>query len=265
MEIITTKLNHTNSKSKAELISYITPNLTGAKNPALIFAPGGSYTHIDLDQAEKVALRFASFGYQVSILRYSLVDELQPLYPAPLYEMAEAMNVTHQNAKKWHVDSNRIILMGFSVGGHIVSNFNNTWNSEWLSSQTNIDVKTLKPFATILGFPVVTPADGFPDNATLDQWTDQPAQIAADQNATKDNVPTFIWATTDDQLVSSKNAVDYFLALQAHGVPTELHLFQHGPHGMALADETTAYDDRHVDHRIASWVETSLAWLSELE
>lgn len=31
MEIVKTKLNHTNSKSKAELISYISPNLTDQK------------------------------------------------------------------------------------------------------------------------------------------------------------------------------------------------------------------------------------------
>ncbi|MBF7129610.1 lp_1002 family arylesterase [Pediococcus pentosaceus] len=265
MEIVKTKLNHTNSKSKAELISYISPNLTDQKSPSLIFVPGGSYTHIDLAQAEKVALRLESFGYQVSVLRYSLVDEVQPLYPAPLIELAEAMDITHQNAEKWQVDVNQIILMGFSVGGHIVSNFNNNWNAAWLSSQTHLASTTLQPFATILGFPVITPNDGFPDTKTLAKWTTHPQQLAADQNATKDNAPTFIWATADDQLVPSQNAVDYFLALQALQVPTELHLYQHGLHGMALADETTAYDNHHVDHRIATWLTTALAWLHELK
>lgn len=54
--------------------------------------------------------------------------------------------------------------------------------------------------------------------------------------------------------------MDYFLALQAHQVPTELHLYHHGPHGMALADETTAYDERHQDSRIADWIANALAF-----
>lgn len=264
MQIIKTPLNQVNPQSQAELISYVDPSLTDALNPALIFVPGGSYTHIDFKQSEKVALRFLSLGFQVSILRYSFVDEVQPLFPAPLLETAQAIATTKQNAAQWHVDRQKVMLMGFSVGGHVVANYNNLWSSDWLQAQTHLSAEDLKPAATILGYPVITPFDGFPDQPTLAQWTDNPDEIAADQHVTADNAPTFIWATTDDQLVSSKNAVDYFLALQAHQVPTELHLYHHGPHGMALADETTAYDERHQDSRIADWIPNALAFLREL-
>lgn len=186
MQIIKTPLNQVNPQSQAELISYVDPSLTDALNPALIFVPGGSYTHIDFKQSEKVALRFLSLGFQVSILRYSFVDEVQPLFPAPLLETAQAIATTKQNAAQWHVDRQKVMLMGFSVGGHVVANYNNLWSS------------------------------------------------------------------------------DYFLALQAHQVPTELHLYHHGPHGMALADETTAYDERHQDSRIADWIANALAFLREL-
>lgn len=264
MQIIKTKLNRTNVNSKAELISYLNPSLTDHLNPSIIFVPGGSYTHIDFDQSEKVAFRFLSLGFQVSILRYSFVDEVSPLFPAPLVELAEAMDVTHQNAATWKIDPEKISLMGFSVGGHIVSNYNNVWKSDWLKDQTNLEQDHLKPFAAILGFPVITPKDGFPDAETLATWSNDPQLIAADQHVNENNAPTFIWGTTDDQLVSSTNAIHYYLALQAHQIPTELHMFQHGPHGLVLADETTAYDEHHVDQRIATWVSTAIDWLTEL-
>ncbi|WP_236696854.1 alpha/beta hydrolase [Pediococcus stilesii] len=264
VQIFKNKLNQTNSTSKAELISYVDPSLTDSKSPSIIFVPGGSYTHIDFKQSEKIALRFLSYGFQFSILRYSFVDEVSPLFPAPLIELAEAINTTRQNSENWQIDSKKVILMGFSVGGHIVSNFNNSWKSDWLTEKTGIKSDLLQPFATILGFPVITPEDGFPDADTLSTWSDNPQMIAADQHVTSDNAPTFIWATADDSLVSSANSVHYFLALQSKKVPSELHLFQHGPHGMALADETTAYDERHADARISEWSKMAIDWLQEL-
>ncbi len=48
------------------------------------------------------------------------------------------------------------MLMGFSVGGHVVANYNNLWSSAWLQAQTHLSTEDLKPAATILGYPVIT-------------------------------------------------------------------------------------------------------------
>ena len=262
MKIITNNVNINNSK--AQLISYVDNNLDGSNQIPIIIVPGGSYTNIDLKQNQKVALKFLSLGYQVSILRYSLVGEIKPFLPEPLKDLAHSVNIIKINANNWKIDANKLILMGFSIGGHVVSNFNNYWNSTWLKQQTNISNSLLKPFGTILGFPVISPYLGFPDKKTLKTWSDNPGFSASDKYVNTDNVPTFIWGTSDDSAVPVQNALSYYESLIDKNIPAELHLFEHGPHGLLLATAQTAYDQKHIDKRIAQWVSLADSWIQKL-
>ena len=46
------------------------------------------------------------------------------------------------------------------------------------------------------------------------------------------------------------------------GLPYELHIFQHGPHGYALADETSADgSSRYLNPAFAQWHGLSVQWL----
>lgn len=255
------------SNSAATLTSYLqdTDPTGKIKNrPLLIFVPGGSYTHIPTEQSETVALRFIAAGFQVAVLRYSFIDEKEPLFPNPIIELAQSVIYAKNHSNDWNIDPSKIILMGFSVGGHIVSNYNNYWSSEWLSQKVDSNQDQLKIAATILGYPVISPFLGFPDSSTLVKWTDDPERYAADQNVTTSNVPSFIWTTQDDQLVPSKNSLKYYQALVNAGVTTEIHIFSHGPHGMALANKLTAKNDAMTNSRIAKWPTLALNWLDEI-
>ena len=46
--------------------------------------------------------------------------------------------------------------------------------------------------------------------------------------------PVFLWHTMEDKMVPVEHAQLYAAALHAHGVPHELHLYQHGDHGTGL-------------------------------
>ncbi len=43
--------------------------------------------------------------------------------------------------------------------------------------------------------------------------------------------PTFLYQTTNDNLVAVENSVVFYLALRKARVPAEMHLFENGPHG----------------------------------
>ena len=47
--------------------------------------------------------------------------------------------------------------------------------------------------------------------------------------------PTFLFHTYDDATVPVENSVAFFSALRKAGVPAELHIYEHGPHGVGLA------------------------------
>jgi acetyl esterase/lipase len=59
--------------------------------------------------------------------------------------------------------------------------------------------------------------------------------LSNEKQVTPSTPPTFIFSTDADTAVSSENSVLFYLALRKAGVPAELHIFQHGPHGVGLA------------------------------
>lgn len=233
--------------------------------PAIIIVPGGGYTHIPVAQAETLALAFAGHGYQAFYLEYTLLGDQQPLGLAPVCDLGRAIQLIHQNAAIWHIDPNHITPVGFSVGGHIVALYNDYWQTE-LPSRLQIPATELSVANVILSYPVINPVFGYPTEAsTLAKWTTQPTELAADVQVNAHNRPTFIWATADDPLVPATNALAYAQALAQQQLPYELHLFNHGPHGLALSNSQTAWKpDANLPHA-AHWLELALEWLKTLD
>ncbi|MFC6274316.1 alpha/beta hydrolase [Levilactobacillus tangyuanensis] len=262
MEIITKRLA---DDSSAYLKGYLRANDSGKDYPAIIIVPGGSYTHIPEQQAEDLAMAWFAKGYQAFYLRYSFVGETTPLLPTPIVELAQSMALLKANAAAWQLADDKIAVAGFSVGGHIVALFNDLWAQPAFNRRAGTTPDQIKPQAVILGYPVITPAAGFPtDNQVLASWTTDPASIAADKLVTPDNVPTFIWATSSDPLVPVQNALSYAQASLDQHVDTDLHLFHHGPHGLALANDVTAWKPGTALPHVAHWLDLAHEWLTEL-
>lgn len=265
MKIIQQSLQTDTMSTKATLTAYIKdPDLHANQTilPAIVFVPGGSYTHIPTEQAESVALAFSAAGYQVFVLRYSFTGEVTPLLPAPLIELGRSVSLIKQRATEWHLDPDQITIMGFSVGGHIVSLYNDYWNSQFLAEETGATNEYLKPKSILLGYPVINFDYGFPaDKNKIQDWTGSPEKFASDLHVNQSNRPTFIWVTADDQLVPVKNALRYIDELSANNINFEFHVFDHGPHGMALADHRTAWKPAADNPHVAHWFNLALEWL----
>lgn len=267
MQVIQKSLSTKNYATKATVTGYLREPDEHAGHtslPAIIFVPGGSYTHIPVQQAESIALAFAAQGYQSFILRYSFAGEKSPLLPAPIIELGLTFNMLRNHAVEWRLNPNQVATMGFSVGGHIVSLYNDYWDSEWLTQATSVPAMQLQPSAIILGYPVIDLRAGFPASGTdYSAWTTEPAKFAAQEHVTNSNAPTFCWVTNDDPIVPVNNSLAYANALAVHNIPQELHIFHHGPHGLALADERTAWKDDANQPHAAHWLDLAIEWLQE--
>lgn len=265
MKVIQQNLSNSNYTTTATLTGYIKEpdaHAHQATLPALIFVPGGSYTHIPEQQAESIALAFSASGYQVFILKYSFTGEKEPLLTAPLIELALSFQLIQSNSEEWFINQQKIATMGFSVGGHIVALFNDYWSSQWLNTLSHTNAEIIKPAAVILGYPVIDFNLGFPnDSKKIASWTNDTEEMAADHHVSETNVPTFVWVTADDPLVPSENALSYVNALSQNHVPYEYHVFAHGPHGLALADERTAWNPESDNSHVAHWFQLATEWL----
>ena len=124
------------NRANVTLTTYVLDDspemLNGRKRPAILICPGGAYLGCSDREAEPIALRFASMGYHAFVLRYStylnrFLDDIDPavpvnpdsVHPAPMRDIGKAMLIIRENADDWLLDTDKIVLCGFSAGGTI--------------------------------------------------------------------------------------------------------------------------------------------------
>ena len=66
----------------------------------------------------------------------------------------------------------------------------------------------------------------------------------------EDYPPTFIWCTAEDKLVPPLNSLILAQKLLENKVEVELHMYPHGVHGLALANEITNVVEKDVQNWI---------------
>ncbi len=220
--------------------------------PAIVVCPGGGYLYCSPREAEPVALRYAAKGFHAFILRYSTQWDAADF--SPLQEVSWVIGYLREHAAEWHIDPNKIATCGFSAGGHLAL-------AAGLLGEN-------KPNAMILGYPAVMVPNTPQTNFMLKLLTGRKEVTDADadyyslnNHITKDAPPVFMMATAEDAL-SPFGALLVANAYSKLGLGYELHMFQHGPHGYSLADETTADGSSQVlNASFAQWHSLSVDWL----
>ena len=107
-----------NSAKDTHLDTYILEDfLDGGpkwKRPLVLICPGGAYARTSNREAEPIALQMTAMGYHAAVLRYSCVPAV---YPTALHEVALSVKYLSDRAQQWHIDTDKILVMGFSAGG----------------------------------------------------------------------------------------------------------------------------------------------------
>lgn len=113
----------------------------------------------------------------------------------------------------------------------------------------SFDVKTVRPNATILGYPLIDIDQiGFELPAGAEK--ELPAQANLRNTAlgvTRETPRTFIFQAWDDPIVLVSNSIEYIRALYANQVSCEAHLFNKGKHGFSLARLAVAEKEKTRD------------------
>lgn len=251
---------------------------TNQRRPMVIVCPGGGYLFTSDREAEPIALRFLAHGFQAVVLRYAV----QTAFPQPMLDLAQTILTLRQHADEWLINPDQIAVCGFSAGGHLAAASGVFWSHPFFYEPLGIHGEQIRPNALILGYPVIdlTLVSKAPFQAdTGGQPEDigdlmrkkifgeaQPPQTVLeryrlDRHVTPSTPPTFLWHTADDELVPAKNSLLFAAALGEQGVPYELHIFDKGVHGLALADEVTEANDRFINPHCQIWIDLAVKWL----
>lgn len=220
--------------------------------PAIIVCPGGGYLYCSPREAEPVALSYAARGVHAFILRYSTGRNAGGF--AALEEVSWAIGYLREHAEEWHIDPDKILTCGFSAGGHVAL-------AAGLMAEN-------RPNGMILGYPAVTIPNMPGADFMLKLLTGKEAitdQDAEDLNLLskidKSAPPVFLAATAEDFLTPS-GAMAVAKKYSDLGLGYELHVFQHGPHGLSLATDVTADGSSQViNAAFSSWQDLSISWL----
>lgn len=243
---------------------------SGKKKTAVVICPGGGYRQVVGREGEPVAEAFAAMGCQPFVLTYSVLPDG---FPTSLLELAKAVAIVRNRAREWDVDPGKILVCGFSAGGHLACSLGVFWNREFVwKAVGEPDGKGIRPDGMILGYPVITsgPYAHAEFANRLFAYKGGPSReerelVSLEKQVSEDTPKAFIWQTCTDEDVPVENSLLFAMAMREKGRNIELHIFPDGPHGLSLAsDKTSGGNPEFENPHCETWTAQVKMWLEKL-
>ena len=213
-------------------------NNTGA---AVVVFPGGGYRILAIDlEGTEVCDWLNSVGITCVLVKYR-VPEPGP-YPkssAPLQDAQRAFGMVRAHADEWHIDPNRIGVLGFSAGAHLAAALSTHFDQRLYDPIDASDKLSCRPDFAVIVYPgyLALASQNYAPNPEIHPTAQTP--------------PTFIVQAEDDR-VTLKTQWCPFMALKNAKVPAELHIYAQGGHGYGL---------RRTDLPVTTWPRSVEIWL----
>ncbi len=234
------------------------------KRPVILIFPGGGFNFISFREGDPVAVKMLSSGCHAAVLEYALKPEP---FPAQLLQAMKAVSVLRQNAEKYRIDPNKIIVMGFSAGGHIAASLGVFWSKPFYSNQLGLKPEDVKPNAMCLGYSVLTagPYTHEGSMSALAGKGNDRLTLSLELQVDSETPPAFLFHSIADSVVPVENSLLFAKQLKLYHVPFEMHLFEEGPHGMSL-DDSEVYESGNplIGLPFSQWVDLFNAWMKRL-
>ena len=246
----------------AYMVTYILddPLGSGSRRPAVVICPGGGYEVCSPREAEPIAMAFAAAGIHTAVVFYRVFEK----YPAELQDLSDAVCIMRENADDWRIDPEKIVVCGFSAGGHLAASLGVFWNSE---PKIKRDDGLNRPNGLILGYPVISAgihSHAGSINTVSGADEELKKKMSLEDQVSGDCPKTFIWHTFNDNAVPVQNSMLFASALAKEGIETEMHIFPKGPHGLSTAPEFVAESPAGIDPKVQSWVKMAIDWIYDL-
>ena len=207
--------------------------------PCVVVLPGGGYRNRARHEAEPIAEFFNSQGFHAVVVEYRVFPNR---FPSGLSDVQRAIRIVRYNAEKWGIDPQRIVVCGFSAGGHLAAS-SLLYPEVYPSQGDAIDKMPHLPNGAILCYPVISLISDL-SNASSginllgeERYDEEKFLHSAERLVNDKTSPVFMFHTSDDNAVNVKNSLTFATALRDHGIPFELHVFPRGKHGVGLANE----------------------------
>lgn len=213
---------------------------TGA---AVVVFPGGGYRILAIDlEGTEVCAWLTSKGVTCVLVKYRVPDSgPYPKSSAALQDAQRAFGIVRSHAADWHIDAQRIGVLGFSAGAHLSAALSTHFDKRLYDPIDATDQVSCRPDFAVIVYPgyLALAEQNFAPNPEI--------------QVTGQTPPSFIVQAEDDP-VHVENATLYFLALKNAKVPAELHVYAEGGHGYGLRRNGLPVTDW--PHLVEIWLQT---------
>jgi acetyl esterase/lipase len=243
--------------SGLEVFASSRPNGT-----AMLVAAGGGYKRIELEREARPAARWlAAHGITAFVLSYRLPREGWTHGPlAPLQDAQRALRVIRSRAAAYGVVPDRIGVLGFSAGGHLMGLAATRSAFASYRSGDATDALPAHPATAALIYPIITLEPPYDHTSTRVQLVgrhpelDLSADWSVETHVRARCPPVFLVQAEDDPISDIANSRIMARACERAGVRVEVHTLASGGHGFGMGrpgNPSTQWPD---------WYE---AWLSK--
>lgn len=106
---------------KWSLLDVYYPDGTQSPLPTIVSIHGGGYVYGTKEEYRRYGMDLARRGFAVINFNYRLAPKWK--FPTPLYDTNAVMDWICKNAERYHLDPERVILVGDSAGAQIASQY----------------------------------------------------------------------------------------------------------------------------------------------
>ncbi|PIF02139.1 MAG: hypothetical protein CR996_01330 [Draconibacterium sp.] len=240
--------------SEAEMYVYLPEkNESGA---AVVICPGGGYFIEAIDhEGYDVAEWLKNKGVAGIVLKYRLPYGHSEV---PSDDLKRTIRIVRNNAEAWGINPEKIGIAGSSAGGHLVSTVGTHFDYGNKDAADPLDRISCRPDFMLLLYPVITFNESFGHMGTRKNLIGETNEwkivepFCNELHVTPETPPTFLILADNDESVTPKNSIEFYLALKENNVPAEMHIFSTGGHGFGLRDNNIRAD---------AWPELFYNWL----
>lgn len=229
----------------------------------LLIIPGGEYEFTSFREKEPVALKFLSEGFASFVLEYSCGEKAK--FPLQLLEGYLALDYINKNKEEFHIDISKLGLIGFSAGAHLNGLLSSSYLKEEFIEEYKLNIPKIAYSA--YGYPVVDQYDEPREQSFINLFKNEKLRMQSDLSLpkliNKNNPRAFIFSTVEDSVVPIKNTISLISAYKENAVPFEVHIFEHGEHGLSLGN-ISVYNLKYLDEfskTNSKWFDLFLIWL----
>lgn len=271
--------------TSATLTAYLlerSPEMDNVPRPAVIVVPGGAFHRVTDREGEPIALAFVAEGCQSFVLDYTTTtgEDGVGAFPACIEELCRAVTLVREHAQVWDIDERRVYAAGFSAGGQLTLLYANT--SDAVAERLGIARELARVDGTIGGYPLTSfllpkrpgvlayerdHKPGMTPAFHRSIWGHAPTEDELRELSPLEHVgphtpPAFLFHTAEDPVCDVRNTLAYASALAGEEVPVEVHVFEQGPHGYALAATASrGVGTPMVSEDVAQWVPLAMRWV----